>query len=140
MNEPWLDEQHTWQGHWWLPDEPDDAVAGVLTYEPSGGLTLDLIGGFEGMISEEVRPGAYTVRDESGTWPVVHGVAANKEVTLLDCVPTRTMSRNFGASEAQTIRPRAALVGVHLDQPQQAAFNECHISVEDRGCPGSRRS
>jgi len=31
-----------------------------LTYEPSGGLTLDLIGGFETMISEEVQPSAYT--------------------------------------------------------------------------------
>lgn len=41
------------------------------------------------------------------------------------------MSRNFGAPEEQTIRPRAALVGVHLDQPQEAAFSECHISVED---------
>ncbi len=28
-------------------------------------------------------------------------------------------------------RPPTTMIGVHLDQPQQAAFNQCHISVED---------
>lgn len=130
MDKPLLSETRSWRGNWWPPEKVDDAVAGVLTYEPSKGLTLDLIGGFDHRIREEVRPGVHSI-GELRTWPVLHGVAENKEITLLDCVPIHTKHRNFGSPEEQTISARTALVGVHLEGRDQHMFTSCHISLED---------
>ena len=29
-----LDESAEWTGHWWLPEEPDRVIPGVLRYDP----------------------------------------------------------------------------------------------------------
>lgn len=42
-----LSEQHIFKGYWWLPDKPNDRVAGVLIYTPGEKILLELIGGFE---------------------------------------------------------------------------------------------
>lgn len=131
MTTPWLNETRTWKGRWWLPGELEGAVAGVLTYEPDQGLTLELIGGFEEQIMDEVRPGVYSLREESRTWPVLHGVAEGRPLTLLSCVPTHTNSRNFGGPEEQTLSALTALVGVHLEDPEEPVFTQSLVSVED---------
>jgi hypothetical protein len=43
-----LDEAGEWAGLWWLPDDPDETVPGVLRYDADGGLSLALIGAFKG--------------------------------------------------------------------------------------------
>ncbi|WP_155057833.1 ApeA N-terminal domain 1-containing protein [Streptomyces blattellae] len=42
-----LDEAGEWAGLWWLPEDPDEQVPGVLRYDPESGLSLSLIGAFE---------------------------------------------------------------------------------------------
>lgn len=132
-NKPRLDLPAEWSGHWWLPDDPSHAVPGVLRYEPDDGLLLSLIGGFEYRIMEEVRPGAYNVRNESRTWPVVHGIAENKAITLLNCLPEHSQTYGPGVNgpSTQTISALTALVGVHLDGEDHEVFASCLVSVED---------
>ena len=36
-----------YKGYWWKPDDPDNKVAGVLTYKPGESITLELIGTFD---------------------------------------------------------------------------------------------
>jgi hypothetical protein len=33
-------------GHWWLPREPEESIAGVLTFTPEAGIRLELAGLF----------------------------------------------------------------------------------------------
>ena len=35
------------KGYWWLPNNPNETVAGVLTYIPNEKITLELIGTFD---------------------------------------------------------------------------------------------
>lgn len=131
MDKPLLNEPRTWRGYWWPPGEQDKAMPGTLTYRPDEGLALELIGGWDAEIMKEVVPGVFTSAEGSRRWPVLHGLADNRELTLLDCLPTRTRSRNFGPPEEQTIHVLTALSGVYLSTADQANFTECHVAIED---------
>ncbi|NUT73343.1 HEPN domain-containing protein [Pseudarthrobacter sp. C4D7] len=127
---PLLNEPRTWRGYWWPPGERDKAIPGILAYRPDKGLVLELIGGWEADIMEEVAPGV-TIPQGSRRWPVLHGLSDNQELTLLDCLPTNTRGRIFGPPEEQTIHVLTALSGVHLNAADQAVFTECQVAVED---------
>lgn len=40
-----LTERHMFKGYWWLPDNPEKKVAGIVTYIPNEKICLELIGG-----------------------------------------------------------------------------------------------
>lgn len=42
-----LDEKLECKGYWWLPNNPNETVAGVLTYIPDEKILLELIGAFD---------------------------------------------------------------------------------------------
>ena len=77
-----LTEQHIFKGYWWLPENPDNKVAGVLTYTPEERIVLELIGAFEtadGSIKDVLDL-------ENQTVPLIYGMDSNaKEITLLSC-------------------------------------------------------
>lgn len=99
-----LTEQHIFKGYWWLPDKPDDRVAGVLTYTPGERILLELIGGFE----TEDDPLMVLMNDKTKSVPLIHGVDSNaKEISLLRCY--RSFSYNF-SSEFPMVRFTAQIV------------------------------
>lgn len=64
-----------YRGEWWLPEDEDDRVAGVLEFNPETGGELNLIGKFGGH-----------VHGPTGEVEVIHGeVTEGKKVTLRDC-------------------------------------------------------
>jgi hypothetical protein len=91
-----LDVPGEWAGLWWLPDDPDERVPGVLRYDPETGLELSLIGAFEDRITSHPSPGTLLVHEGRRTWDVIQGAAEQREITLLDCFP-RKGKRTFGA-------------------------------------------
>lgn len=133
-DKPRLDKSAEWTGHWWLPDAAESTVPGVLRYDPVDGLRLDLIGGFEDRVLRQVRPGVL-VDQGTKTWPVILGLADNKEVTLIDCWPSHSKSYGVGFTgpHKQTIGAMTGLIGVHLSEIEHAAFTELRVSVENLG-------
>lgn len=131
MKEPNLHDPAEWTGHWWLPADPETVVAGVLRFEPNHGLTLSLVGGFEDRILRQIGPNSFAVLDGSQVWPVIHGVAANKEITLLECIATHSQSYNMGPTAQQSVAPLTALIGVHLNNSEEAKFAAVEASVEN---------
>lgn len=133
MSEPWLSETCTWTGRWWLPDKPEESHAGFLTYDPLAGLELTLVGGFEDRIIRQEGLNALVVVEGSRTWDVLHGVAGNKPVTLIDCLATHSSSSGlgFGGPDKQTVQAHTALIGVHLSTPTDAVFVEAQAAIED---------
>lgn len=129
---PRLDRSAEWTGHWWLPDHPERPIPGVLRYEPDEGLRLDLIGGFEDRVLRPIK-GGVAVMDGTRTWPLLLGVADNKEITLLGCVPVSSKSYGMGfdGPHKQTVSALTALVGVHLEDSDQDIFTKCEVSVEN---------
>lgn len=131
-----LDEAGEWAGLWWLPDDPDQPVPGILRYDAEGGLSLSLIGAFEDRITSNPAPGVTAYHEGSRTWDVIHGVAEQREVTLLGCVPTsgkRTMFARVKSPDKQTVTAATAIVGAHVNGEEDAAFSTAEVSVEDLG-------
>lgn len=131
---PRLDQTAEWTGHWWLPEAPEDTVPGVLRYDPVDGLRLELIGGFEDRIMREI-PSGVAVMQGRRTWPLIVGIADNKEITLVDCWPGQSVSYGlgFGGPHKQTVRAMTGLVGTHLEDVGRPAFTEMRLSVENLG-------
>lgn len=137
VNDPlYLDEASEWAGFWWLPDEPDLRVPGVLRYAPEDGLVLSLIGTFEDRIMSSPSPGVTTFHEGSRTWDVIRGAAAKREITLLGCIPTRS-ERTFGARvkspDKQTVKAAGALIGAYVRGWDDVAFAATEVSVEELG-------
>ncbi len=99
-----LSERHIFKGYWWLPDKPNDRVAGVLTYTPGEKILLELIGGFE----TENEPLVDLINDENKNASLIYGIDSNaKEISLLFCF--RSFSFNF-SSEFPMVRYTVRMV------------------------------
>ncbi|MBO4140209.1 hypothetical protein J5U46_08645 [Micromonospora tulbaghiae] len=131
-----LDESAEWAGLWWLPDDPDEQLPGVLRYEPKGGLVLSLIGAFEDRVMSNPLPGVVAVHEGRRTWDVIHGVAEQREITLFACVPIssrRTIGARVKSPDKQTVMATTALIGAHVSGEDDGAFAAAEVSVEDIG-------
>ena len=131
-----LDQSAEWAGLWWLPDDPDQQVPGVLRYEPEDGLVLSLIGAFEDGVMANPSPGIVAVLEGRRTWDVILGVAERREITLLACVPitsTRTSGARVKSPDKQTVMATTALIGAHVSGEDDPAFSAAEVSVEDLG-------
>ncbi len=128
---PRLDAARDWTGHWWLSEEPDSLVPGVLRYDPDEGLQLSLIGGFEDRVLRQRGDGGVSVMEEMSSWRMIWGVAENKKITLLDCRPVKSYGFGFDQPHKQTVSVTTALVGVHLEDAEDAVFTSSLVSVEN---------
>ena len=129
-----LNEAAEWQGLWWLPEAPDERLPGVLRYDGKGGLSLSLIGAFEERIFQQLAPGVKDELEGLRVWDVIYGVAQQREITLLGCVPIRSR-RSIGARvespDTQIASVTTAIIGAHIRGREDAAFAAAEISVED---------
>lgn len=131
-----LDEVGEWAGLWWLPDDSDERVPGVLRYDPEGGLSLSLIGAFEDRIMSHPIEGMTMYHEGTRTWDVIHGAAEQREISLLGCVPTggkRTMGARVDSPDTQTLSARTAIIGAHVSGRDDAVFSAAEVSVENLG-------
>jgi hypothetical protein len=106
-----------------------------LTYDPASGIELVLVGGFDAQVREEIGPGAWAVLAETKDFPVVHGHAGNKDITLFGAYSANSRTYNLGFFEdgpsEQTLRAQTALVGVHVATPEDAVFDHANCVIED---------
>lgn len=83
-----LDHKLEYKGYWYLPSNPDNKVAGVLTYYPNEKIELELLGCF-GVYS-------WNILNEKGHEDLIYGkTAENDEITLIDNY--RSLKINFSA-------------------------------------------
>ena len=83
-----LDHKLEYKGYWWLPSDPDNKVAGVLTYYPNEKILLELLGCFG-----EYSLAILTGNDQED---IIYGkTAENKEITLINNI--RALKLNFSA-------------------------------------------
>ena len=116
-----------WRGRWWLPNEPEDAVAGILTANEEGDLALKLIGGFPNYVSIPVRETASATAYEPEfieEFPIILGDSAGAPFTLLQCTPRHT---GHGAQDIGVLR---ALRGIHLNGADDEVFSSAILKIE----------
>lgn len=114
-------------GRWWLPRSPDQQVAGALTLDAN-----DFAVSTEGALQRTAELDAGEELNELW-WPAHHDVvlgslSTGEDVTLVDCWGLATV---LPATEVLEVwRPRAALLGVHLINTDEEAFNSVSIQLE----------
>lgn len=131
-----LDKTGEWSGLWWLPEIPDEKVPGILRYDAEGGLLLSLIGAFEDRVTSNPSPGVTVYHEGTRTWEVIHGVAEQREITLLGCIPNsskRTIGARVKSPAKQTVTSKVAIIGAHVRSEDDPQFAGVEVSVEDLG-------
>lgn len=77
------------KGYWWLPNNPNETIAGVLTYIPNEKILLELIGTFDS--KKDFIDTFFSSKSED----IIHGLTSNsEEITLVNCHPSGSL--NFG--------------------------------------------
>ena len=118
-----LTEQHIFKGYWWLPDKPEDKVAGVLTYSPGESILLELIGGFE---TEEVTIAGFLDK-ENNKVALIHGIDSNAmEISMVSCY--RSFSYNYRSGfPMMRYSTRMAIYGKHINSLDEVCDYSAYV-------------
>lgn len=117
-------------GHWWLPEEPQEAQPGILTIADDGELLLELIGGFDLEIRTPTPDGhGYSVSMFERSPSVVHGETDKGAITLIDCGTRR--ASGFGRPTHHVLGARRALIGIRLDAEDETIFSSAYVRIEN---------
>lgn len=127
-----FEESANWRGQWWYPGT-DQRHSGVLSYDPQGGLKLQIVGVFPPQLGEQVAPGAWAVMP-GGAIQVLAGLVDGRPVTLLDCLSLRSRGPGamFGGSVEgeQDLSVYVAMFGVEIQTGAERAFDRVALSLE----------
>lgn len=128
-------EDVTIKGYWWFPDNPQDRLAGVLTYSPGKDIKLDLFGAWDDGASGEIWP---RLHDEGEVHSIIHGrSSANRDITLIKCEQIQAEADLNAPFVISTLRVREALDGLLIDDFDSERFYgiEANIPALYRWCP-----
>ncbi len=112
-------EKFKYQGMWWIPGRDTEKTAGRLSFDPQEGITLDLIGSFQGIQDMTTR---FRERE------IILGALSNgKNVTLCKCSQAKS-SRSFPGSVATSSSyVDRAFVGVHFQKKEDITFKRLSV-------------
>ena len=119
-----LSEEQEWFGEWWLPDNPEDKLAGTLKYDGGGNLVLELYYSFG---STSAGPKETRIEFRPEHWPIIYGEVCNHEITLIE-----TFSKGLSEPKPPMRRVMAnfAIVGAHINGCYDEVFNVAEFSFE----------
>lgn len=106
-------------GQWWLPDNPEQKVGGVLEIDRATGLQLEL------------TDHLLTFGASGEPIPVVLGAADGRRITLLEVNPANGGHTVWAELHTtfEVARPRVAMVGIHLEDAAEALFNGLEVEM-----------
>ena len=133
-------EPRTYEGRWWLPDDPDDKVTGTLHFSQDD-IQLELMGAFRQAVSLSVpAPGEVVAfgRDfgRLPDQPRITGVIRGEQfVSLEQCtgfgVEAMIPARGDHDLTTTTYRPRFVLVGARYEPDEEVLFDEVSVRFSD---------
>jgi hypothetical protein len=111
----YLDTQFDIKGFWWLPDNPDNKLSGVLSCFQNGRIELDLMGTFfENPLEQKNLP----------VMPLVLGISdKGKPVTLVHSIYLN-WNLNFPGIAKSRILAKFLLVGAHISNASELTFSQ----------------
>lgn len=128
-------EAQRFTGWFYLPESPDNRVPGILTWQPDGGATLELIGGFSprtefhknpsgGVVThqivDDVRPG--TIYGES---------VSGESLSIWDAQRGRCTTGFNGDVREEFWHSSWICVGAHIASSQEPALNKATVAIDD---------
>jgi len=126
-------DSHRVKGWWYLPDAPEVRAPGVLTWTPSSGSELELIGGLRGgdheMVGTNDQGGLSVLETNVGT---VYGETdAGKPVTLWDAERHNYKADVGGAMREEFWHSPWVCIGSHLLSADDRSLTGFRVAVDD---------
>jgi len=113
--------ERTLEGTWWVPGVADHKIGGRLTFTPSDGCRLELLG----VLAPD---NLFSIADVRV--PVIHGWVSSTEtgndITLFDS--SRAGTTVHGRFSRQSLRPQLAALGAHLESRERLKVRSCEAS------------
>ena len=116
-----LKEKYVKAGYFWLPEQQENKIPGILTIEDGGDIELELIGLFDENIN--VLPG------ESNLGHIIGHVEQDGLVTLDNCFYTKT-NISLGGISKSIVCVNRVLTGVACDKDEEITFSSLSFSVD----------
>ncbi|TDE18064.1 ApeA N-terminal domain 1-containing protein [Dyadobacter psychrotolerans] len=125
MNKPF-----TLKGYWFLPNQEEQKIAGILSFEPGENMRLELFGAISQKSPEEYLRLIAENWDKNEIIPVIHGHTSDgKEFSLLNCIDGQS-SLNFNAEFPLTSYiVNAAIQGILITDYQEPVFNKIRVKL-----------
>ena len=122
----------TWHGYWWAADAPSVRIPGTLHCSEQGEVRLELIGGFDIEIRQQLSKGMYSISADKRPVPLIHGECGKETFTLLDNICTHASGSGFfsGPVTAQHWEPHRTLRGICLESATSPIFVRAHLRLE----------
>lgn len=109
------------KGYWFLPNNPNRKISGILKYIPNEILKLELIGSFGEKMLED-----FLHTEEVA---VIHGITSeNKKVTLFHCFPGGSCHVESSFS-LRNYSVKYCLVGCYLADEKDLLFNKISVKT-----------
>lgn len=122
-----MTDEKRWVGTWSLPGDNRE-IGGVLTLDDDGSSTLELAGS----LIPWHRKNGMTDVDDISQFPLVHGKACGRQITLLRSWTGQSQtSFSQYVTEVQVLKPQAVIVGLHLDDPDEAFFDGIEVEIDN---------
>lgn len=119
------------KGYWWLPNNPETTVAGILTYIPQDKISLELIGSFDS--DKSAIKAFFSNKSEE----VIFGISSDsKNVTLINC--SASGSLNLSCSFPIIVYTcQFIIIGTHIEgMEQNKLFKACvDFPLLSQWCP-----
>ncbi len=121
-----IEEDRTYHGNFWKPENPKDKLAGVLSLKREGGITLTLIGMFEG--NSEILDLDFDHH------PILLGtiIPGLHPVSLVSCLERERRSPhvdNSSKGASQSFKVKYSILGVHCDNFKDLNFQYFEFST-----------
>lgn len=126
-------------GEWWLPEAPDEKVAGRLVVTEDGKAELTLIGALRSLFhgGDSVTTNGTTTatftdegRERSGVYPRILGIAGSKAFTLEDCFQVHRSTPFLGGLESERVLVSQVFRGAHFGDGEELAFTEISVWMD----------
>lgn len=112
-----------YEGVFWLTDKPNRQAVGRLTYEPTQGGSLDLLGSLD----EDLQ--ALQAMNDVGASRRIVGAAGGKDVTLDGCIIRNTSIQSPGILRQEYYVP-VVLLGAQFDADDDLGFEKVSVSLD----------
>lgn len=127
-------EERIYKGYWWLPSEPEEQIAGMLTIDSRGNVKLELYGCF-GPADD------YVIFDRKDD-PVIYGRCYTPDskmtdVSLIGCSSALTLNFSENTFPLTRYTCQYALIGIHCQKMEDAMFFKAHVDFKELAfwCP-----
>lgn len=122
------DQNHSFKGLFYLPENTNDKVPGILTWNPEEGAYLELIGGF---LPQPTQDDCDSIIENPYRGTIYGELTSNKHVSIWDAYQSKgTTYDSSDRASTETWRSMLIGIGIHTD-PEKSDFKSASLNLDN---------